>query len=222
MHLFIYFPQYLHLTKHHSRDHISPANERRLYIEKSSLIGWAHTQNDPYIVQVNNRHAQIPGFGFMDMMDAGWNSTQHHCGIVYLIQTIPFVHIYTISLLINYINVGEFMLENVKTLVDYPLHYSDVIMSEMASHITGVSIVYSTVCSGADQRKHQSSASLALVGGIHRWPVNSPHKGPVTLTFRSTKEWPRGSKHVSKWGRHIYIYISVCVCVGCFNVDALA
>ena len=38
----------------------------------------------------------------------------------------------------------------------------------------------STVYSGADQRKHQSSASLAFVRGIHRWPVNSPHKGPVT------------------------------------------
>ena len=33
--------------------------------------------------------------------------------------------------------------------------------------------------SGADQRKHQSSASLAFVQGIHRWPVNSPHKWPV-------------------------------------------
>ena len=41
-------------------------------------------------------------------------------------------------------------------------------------------IVYSTVYSGADQRKHQSSASLAFVRGFHRWPVNSPHKGPVT------------------------------------------
>ena len=59
-------------------------------------------------------------------------------------------------------------------------NYSDVIMSAMASQITGVSIVYSTVCSGAVQRKHQSSASLAFVRGIHRWPVNSPHKGPVT------------------------------------------
>ena len=58
-------------------------------------------------------------------------------------------------------------------------HYSDVIMGAMASKITSVSIVYSTVCSGADQRKHQSSASLAFVRGIHRWPVNSPHKGPV-------------------------------------------
>ena len=59
-------------------------------------------------------------------------------------------------------------------------HYSDVIMSAMASLITGVSIVNSTVCSDADQRKHQSSASLAFVRGIHRWPVNSPHKGQVT------------------------------------------
>ena len=41
-------------------------------------------------------------------------------------------------------------------------------------------IVYSIVCSGADQRKHQSSASLAFVREIYRWPVNSPHKEPVT------------------------------------------
>ena len=45
---------------------------------------------------------------------------------------------------------------------------------------TGLTIVYSTLYSGADQRKHQSSASLAFVRGIHRSPVNSPHKGPVT------------------------------------------
>ena len=54
------------------------------------------------------------------------------------------------------------------------------IMSAMASQITGVSIVYSTACSGADQRKHQSSTSLAFVKGIHRWPVIYPHKEPVT------------------------------------------
>ena len=59
-------------------------------------------------------------------------------------------------------------------------HYGDVIVSAMASQITSVSNVYSTVSSGADQRKHQSSASLVFVRGIHRWPVNSPHKGPVT------------------------------------------
>ena len=59
-------------------------------------------------------------------------------------------------------------------------HYNDVIMSAMTSQITGVSIVCATVVSGVYQRKHQSSASLAFVRGIHRRPVNSPHKMPVT------------------------------------------
>ena len=59
-------------------------------------------------------------------------------------------------------------------------HYTDVIMSTMASQITSLTIVYSTVYSVADQRIHQSSASLAFVREIHRWLVNSPHKGPVT------------------------------------------
>ena len=53
-------------------------------------------------------------------------------------------------------------------------------MGAMASQITSLTIVYSTVDSGTDQRKHQSSVSLAFVRGIHRWPVNSPHKWPVT------------------------------------------
>ena len=53
-------------------------------------------------------------------------------------------------------------------------------MSTMAYQITSLTIVYSIGYSGADQRKKQSSASLAFVRGIHRWPVNSPHKGPVT------------------------------------------
>ena len=48
------------------------------------------------------------------------------------------------------------------------LHYTDVIMGAIASQITSLTIVYSTVYSDADQRKHQSSASLAFVWGIHR------------------------------------------------------
>ena len=59
-------------------------------------------------------------------------------------------------------------------------HYGDGIMSVIASQITSLAIVYSTIYSGADQRKHQSSASMAFVRGIHRGPVNSPHKWPVT------------------------------------------
>ena len=59
-------------------------------------------------------------------------------------------------------------------------HYCDVIMGTVASQITSRMIVYTAVYSDADQSKHQSSASLAFVWGIHRGPVNSPHKWPVT------------------------------------------
>ena len=62
----------------------------------------------------------------------------------------------------------------------YVSHYDDVIISAMAPQDTSLTIVYSTVYSGADQRKYQSSTSLAFVRGIHRWLVNSPHKGLVT------------------------------------------
>ena len=51
------------------------------------------------------------------------------------------------------------------------LHYNDVIMSAMASQLTSPTIVYSIFYSGADQRKPQSTASLAFVSGIHRWPA---------------------------------------------------
>ena len=50
----------------------------------------------------------------------------------------------------------------------------------MGAMVSQITIVYSTVYSGADQRKQQSSAPLAFVRGIHRSTVNSPHKGPVT------------------------------------------
>ena len=76
-------------------------------------------------------------------------------------------------------------------------------MGVMASQITSLMIVYSTVYSGADQRKHQSSAPLAFVRGIHRWPVNFPHRWPVTrkmfpfddviMTARVSMSWrPHG------------------------------
>ena len=64
--------------------------------------------------------------------------------------------------------------------VVFVMHYTDIIMSAMASKKTGVSIVCSTVYSGADERKHQSSSSLAFLKRIHQWLVHSPHKGTVT------------------------------------------
>ena len=70
--------------------------------------------------------------------------------------------------------------QNVRPVRVHNLHYNDVITGAMVSQITNLTIVYSTVYSDADQRKYQSSASLAFVREIHRWPVNSPHKWPVT------------------------------------------
>ena len=71
-------------------------------------------------------------------------------------------------------------------------------MSTVASQITNLSIVYSTVYSAADQRKYQSSASLAFVRGFHRWPVNSPHKGPVTR-----KMFPFDDVIMIWWRHHV-------------------
>ena len=93
------------------------------------------------------------------------------------------------------------------------MHNDDVIMGTMASQITSLTIVYSTVYSGADQSKHQSSASLAFVRGIHRGPVNSPHKWPVTR-----KMFPFDDVIQLKWrsvqvlinkSRFIYTYIYI-------------
>ena len=72
-------------------------------------------------------------------------------------------------------------------------HYSDIIMSEMKSQITSVSIVCSTVCSGADQSKYQSSTSLALWGEI---------TGVVPAQRASYAE------NVSIWWRHYVSCVS--------------
>ena len=77
----------------------------------------------------------------------------------------------------------------------YTLHYSDVIMSTMTAPITSLTSIYSTVYSGADQRKHQRSASLAFVRGIHRSPVNSPHKWPVTRKMFSFNDVIMGRRN---------------------------
>ena len=73
-----------------------------------------------------------------------------------------------------------YAIKQISICAEYLVHYNDVIMSKIVSQITSVSIVYSIIHSDADQRKHQSSAPLAFVRGIHRRPVNSPHRGPVT------------------------------------------
>ena len=84
------------------------------------------------------------------------------------------------------------------------MDYSNTIMGAMASQITRLTIVYSAVYSDVDQRKHQSSASLPFVRGIHRWPVNSPHKWPVTRKMFPFDDVIRVS--VARYTHVIYIY----------------
>ena len=90
-------------------------------------------------------------------------------------------------------------------------HYNDVITGAMASQITRFMIVFSTFYSGADQRKHQSSASLALVRGIHRWPVNSLHKWPVArkmFSFDDVIIRPWGSCLLKVVGLFAHVWFS--------------
>ena len=84
-------------------------------------------------------------------------------------------------------------------------HYDDVIIGTIASQITSLMSVYSTVYSGADQSKHQCSASLAFVWGIHRGPVNSPHKWPVTRKMFPFDDviMPDSDKFNTTWSRNL-------------------
>ena len=95
---------------------------------------------------------------------------------------------------------------------DFQIHHCcDVIMGAMASQVTSPPIFYSTVHSGADQRKHQSSASLNFVWGIHRWPVNSPHKSPVTRKIISFDEVITLYNFTVRWC-HMNVMLSQIVC----------
>ena len=74
------------------------------------------------------------------------------------------------------------------------------------SQIIGVSIVCSIICSGANQRKHQSAVSLVFVGGIHRSTVDSPHKEPVTRKcfHLMTSSWSQVTATYLPMGALIY------------------
>ena len=79
--------------------------------------------------------------------------------------------------------------DGISRLLRRTIHYNDVITGAIASQITSLTIVYSTVYTGADQRKHQSSASRAFVG-------NSPVTGEFPAQMASNAE------NVSIWWRH--------------------
>ena len=99
-----------------------------------------------------------------------------------------------------------------------PCHYNDVMMSATTSQVTSVTIVYSRVYSSADQRKHQSSASLAFVKRIHRWPMNSPHKGPVTRKMFPFGDVIMHSPHFLAVCRALYYELTNFVFDECKNI----
>ena len=83
-------------------------------------------------------------------------------------------------------------------------------MIEGASPINSLTIVYSVVYTGGDQRKHQISALLAFVRGIHRRPVNSPRKGPVTRKMFAFDDviMVHNHIHVKQWDIISHLYLN--------------
>ena len=130
---------------------------------------WAHTQIEA-LSQDNIRHCRNP----IALTWVNKNWILHIFNFIECFPDVVMVHNFFFEMLIPVMKV-PFMSWHTELT-----HYDDVIMDAIASLITSLTIVYSTVSSDADQRKHQSSASLAFVWGIHRWLMNSPHKWPVT------------------------------------------
>ena len=140
---------------------------------------------------------------FVFWCDVLWNMRQVNCGICViglLSLTFRFRQEHssdhsdsknrslTIMLVTATVLMTVLLTPNLATLTLFPIltntasqdyltvsHYNDVIMGTIASQVISLTIVYSTVYSDADQRKHQSSASLAFVRGIHgdRWQMAS-------------------------------------------------
>ena len=152
-----------------------PANEKRRYVVMSSLIRWAHTQNKPcYDVITNILILLVSGKLLyrleFPVADRGYHRVHHLHRLCRHVLQRPLWKISASGMYQQDVN-----------------HYSDVMMSAIVSQITGVSIVYLTVCPGAFYRKHQSSASIAFVRGTgDRWIPRK--KGPVTWkVFDSNK-----------------------------------
>ena len=92
-------------------------------------------------------------------------------------------------------------------------HYSDVIMSAMATQTPGVSIVYSTVFTGVDQRKHLSSVSLTFVKGIHYLLVIGKFPTGRASNVENVSIWWRHHALILASGTTLIMNASSCVCV---------
>ena len=101
-------------------------------------------------------------------------------------------------------------------------------MTTMASQITSLTVVYSTVYSDADQRKHQSSASLAFVWGIHRdrWipRTNGQQRGKCFHLMTSSWSVFRGLSYRFQTNNFVCVFVCVCMmqnickCIPCIFI----
>ena len=100
------------------------------------------------------------------------------------------------------------------------LHYGDVRMGAIASQITSLAIVYSAFYSGADQRKHQSSASLAFVWGNHRdrWIPRTKGQLRGKCFHLMTSSWPCYVPYRWLIYFHRYTFPWLCVWEGCIVI----
>ena len=162
-----------HITSHHSSHHITPHHIITSHHIASHHITWYPATPDHITIIIHHITSYV----------ISHHTTSHHIYVVLFTCSVKcnFVLASTcvylfIQMPIPYIRATQSWASAVLDVT----RYNDTIMTAMTSHITSLTIVCSTVYSGADQRKHQSSASLAFVRGIHLWPVNSPHKGPIT------------------------------------------
>ena len=90
----------------------------------------------------------------------------------------------------------------------FVIHYGDFIMCAIASQITGVSLVCSTVCLGIDQRKHQSSASLAFMNP----PVTSGFPSKRASNAEKVSRWWRFHDPII-WSNLTFVAYTICVVV---------
>ena len=154
------------------------ANERHRYFVMTSLIVLAQSYNQLWYTTYDVTYQCSPLIPQMILLWHGIlrNAADQRCGT----RKRPGMVRCIAPIARQYSPVNSNHKVRIELLPNNCFHYCDVIMGAMASQISSLTIVNSTIHSGSDQRKQQSSTSLAFVRGFHRWPVNSPHKWPVT------------------------------------------
>ena len=120
----------------------------------------------------------------------------------YILMTLMPVMISLITRILRSVHSAVFTLVQ-KNVCEFVSHYSDVRMGAIASQITSLTIVYSIVYSDANQRKHQSSASLVPVNSPHKWPVTRkmfPFDDVIMVRSRYAEHSKTGDKENAFWG----------------------